>query len=311
MAEADQPPFDGVALSGGGVKGIGQLGVLHYYLEKGLLDLSKVKYYAGTSAGSIIGLLLACGYEPMDILQIVYQKDNLLGMALRTAQLLSVFTNFGLMSFQPIIDLVEKMVVDKLGFSPTLSELKEKTGKFFAITAVNVHKMRLEYFTPETKPNLKAISAVKLSCNLPLLCQRLMYNNDYFIDGGLGDNFPYEIIERRCKRILGVVVTGIVNNDSDQGKEMNFVNYLYKITAFPINIMTHLRCRYLGDNITMVRFNYDGISMMDFSLDRKKKMDMFMKGYQEAEKECSREKLVVEGWSWDGGGTGWGSFELD
>jgi len=311
---ASEDAFDGVALSGGGIKAIVQLGVLHYYREKGLLDLDRITHYAGTSAGSIVGLLMACGYEPMDILQFVYQKDNLLGAAFQTTNLMSVFTNFGLMSFQPIIDIVEKMVVDKLGFSPTLAELKEKTGKFLAITAVNVHKMRLEYFTPETNPRLKAISAVNLSCNLPLLGQRMMYNNNYYVDGGLGDNFPHEAIEGRCQRILGVVVTGVVNNDSDEASGgMGFASYLYKIVAFPINIMTHLRCRYLGDHVTLVRFNYDNINILEFSLARKKKMDMFMKGYQEGRREHSKEKLLVDGWSWESSdgeesGDGWTSW---
>lgn len=49
---------DTIVLSGGGIKGIGQLGALHYCREKGYLDMLRVNTLAGTSIGSIICLLL-------------------------------------------------------------------------------------------------------------------------------------------------------------------------------------------------------------------------------------------------------------
>ena len=56
----------GLALSGGGIKGIAHLGVLQYMTELGI----RPNRIAGTSAGSLVGVFYAAGYRPKEILDI-------------------------------------------------------------------------------------------------------------------------------------------------------------------------------------------------------------------------------------------------
>ena len=61
----------GIALSGGGVRGIAHLGVLKALNEAGIYP-SKV---AGSSAGAIAGALYCSGYTPDEILDIVLHTN--------------------------------------------------------------------------------------------------------------------------------------------------------------------------------------------------------------------------------------------
>ena len=54
----------GIALSGGGSKGLAHAGVLQFLEEKNI----KPNAISGTSAGSIVGALYACGKSPQEIL---------------------------------------------------------------------------------------------------------------------------------------------------------------------------------------------------------------------------------------------------
>src|SRR3954462_8404913 len=56
---AQTRPKIGVTLSGGGAKGLAHIGILKAIDSAGL----KVNYVTGTSMGSIIGALYACGYS--------------------------------------------------------------------------------------------------------------------------------------------------------------------------------------------------------------------------------------------------------
>src|SRR4051812_15422880 len=56
---AQMRPKIGVTLSGGGAKGLAHIGILKAIDSAGL----KVNYVTGTSMGSIIGALYACGYS--------------------------------------------------------------------------------------------------------------------------------------------------------------------------------------------------------------------------------------------------------
>ena len=57
---ADQRPRIGVALSGGGARGLAHIGVLQWFEEHQI----PIDYLAGTSMGGLIGGLLARGMIP-------------------------------------------------------------------------------------------------------------------------------------------------------------------------------------------------------------------------------------------------------
>ena len=61
----------GLALSGGGARGIAQIGVLKAFEEIGI----DIAYIAGTSMGSIIGGLYASGYSAAEIEEVIAQID--------------------------------------------------------------------------------------------------------------------------------------------------------------------------------------------------------------------------------------------
>ena len=62
-AQQPEPLKIGLALSGGGARGLARIGVLKE-LEKRQI---KIDYIAGTSMGSIVGGLYAVGYKPLEI----------------------------------------------------------------------------------------------------------------------------------------------------------------------------------------------------------------------------------------------------
>ena len=66
-----QRPKIGLTLSGGGAKGIAHIGILKALDSAGL----HVDYVTGTSMGSIIGALYACGYSGDSIEKIAKDID--------------------------------------------------------------------------------------------------------------------------------------------------------------------------------------------------------------------------------------------
>jgi len=64
----------GLALSGGGAKGMAHIGVIEALKDYGI----KIDYIAGTSSGSIIAALYAAGYTPNEMLNLVNRyKDDI------------------------------------------------------------------------------------------------------------------------------------------------------------------------------------------------------------------------------------------
>ena len=79
--------FNGLCISSGGIKGVIMLGALHhFYINNKLQD---IKYYAGTSVGSIIIYLLSVGYSPLEIL--AFSCDDEITKQLQNINLLNLY----------------------------------------------------------------------------------------------------------------------------------------------------------------------------------------------------------------------------
>ena len=291
------PAFNVLILSGGGAKGYGQLGALHYFYENKLLDIKNITTFAGTSIGSVICLLLMCGYEPLEILSSTYDTNFLGGVNTKNpgmvANFTAMFEKFGVMDIQPFADTIASMVMSKLHKIPTLRELYTITGKKLIIAVTNVTKIRVEYFSYITEPELSVIDAIKMSCNLPLIFQRINYKDCFYSDGGLADNFAIDIpIETtEPKHILGIITYSVPPNKDVSD---TFLNYMYKLISIPMNAATFLKSKIVNGPSTIVSIKFENIPL--FTLDKKDKHVFFQKGYREAKFTSSRKNLYIHGW---------------
>ena len=172
-----------LVLSGGGLHGASILGALDY------LKLDRITHYFGTSVGSIISLLMNCGYEIREV-RSIFEDARLVEGACPNVDLNRLLMTYGVYNMKLMFDVIENYVVDKIGFSPTLLELNRFTNVDLTITGTNVTKKRCEYFHHSTHPTMRVMDCVRISCAIPLLMESVRYNDSVYVDGGLLDNFP-------------------------------------------------------------------------------------------------------------------------
>jgi len=292
-----------LVLSGGGVKGFGHLGVLHYYYTKGMMSHDRLEEVACTSIGAVVGLLLVCGYTPQEIYNSIYTHNPLtsVGSSLTGSFLSStfgsIFKGYGIIDISHAFILIETLVKDKFGYIPTLEKLYELSGISLKITVSNITKKRVEYLSHTTDPELLVTEAVKMSCSLPPVCQKIVYNQCSYVDGGLVDNFPYQALENKTN-VLGSVVFS--SDDTNVGSEDSFINYMYRVVSLPVDTITKLRVAEAERNhgIKIVKVRLD-VSPIDFNINVDKKAQMFRKGYIDAKAIESKRSLNIMDWAWD------------
>lgn len=289
---SNKKPFEAVVISGGGVKGILALGILHYYYENNLYIPEVVTEYSGTSIGSAIGLLLAVGYLPLEIFREIYSMDNFFTMKDCNSGW-DIFKHMGLMSIESMIGFIGELVEKKLGIIPTLGKLKELTGKRLCTSGANLTKNREEMYTPETHPNLGSLKAVMMSCNLPLVFQRVSYHNSFIVDGGLVNNFPWEYISEGLNT-LGIIIS-VVGDSPFPDNE--FIGYVYRAMMITSTTLSDLKCQMAPNNVHIVKTGWEGGSFLQFTMSRDAKMDMFLSGYKSAEQEEKKEYITVKNWN--------------
>ncbi|ASU33086.1 patatin-like phospholipase family protein [Mucilaginibacter xinganensis] len=168
----------GLALSGGGVRGVAHLGVMQALTDHGI----EFSHISGTSAGAVAAAFFAAGYAPKEILQIIKETKllKLLRPSIGSAGLISILkTRFLFTKFIPHNSF-------------------QKLNIHVTVSSVNLGDGKLVYFT-EGELDM----AILASCCLPGIFKPIIINGHMYVDGGILNNFPVEPLVGNCDVIIG------------------------------------------------------------------------------------------------------------
>lgn len=174
----------GVALGGGGARGIAHLGVLRV-LESAQLPLDSI---VGTSAGALIGSLYAAGIS-LDEIEALLRRLRLQDWIARDRTRTGLFSTLG---FRRVID-------GALGANKRIEELP----RAFAAVAVDMDLQTEKIF--ETGSVADAVCA---SAAFPGIFAPVPIDNHSYIDGGALNPVPFDVARRRGADVVIAVDLG-------------------------------------------------------------------------------------------------------
>jgi predicted acylesterase/phospholipase RssA len=177
------------------------------------------------------------------------------------------------------------MTIEKIGYLPTLQDLKTKFNKTLICITYNLTDNTSEKLSYDNFPNLPCITAIRMSCNLPLIFENYKYGTKYYIDGGIANHFPINIGDEIGNKVLGILLTSDVSSDIDT----NILEFIYKLMNIPIfqDIRNKIdNCSSKCDIITLSY--YKPIKFFNFNVDSKEKLEMFSFGYQKMKEYIER-----------------------
>jgi predicted patatin/cPLA2 family phospholipase len=272
------PPiyYDTLVLSGASSKGIVTLGAIQYACDNFLLK--NLQTYIGTSSGAIICYLLAIGYTPIEMM--VYICTNQLMEKMQHFNIVAMIQGRGATSFNAIQEQLEKMSIAKIGYLPTLNDLKEKYGKTLTCVTHNLTEDCTEYLSWETHPHLPCITALRMSSNLPLFFENYKYGHSLYVDGGISDNFAIDIGEKNGEKVLGIILSPELYN-FDPRPDIGTLEFIYKLMFVPINQYISHKIRNVSDKCKIVTIKHNKLKFFQFDVSSSMKLDMFSSGYEQ------------------------------
>lgn len=185
---ANKPYKIGIALSGGGIKGLCHAGVLKALEEQGI----KPDILSGVSAGSIVGALYADGYTPDEIAKL-FEDISFRQM-----------TKFRI----PDGGLFRIDAFEDFMFRNLRAKTFEELNIPLRVVATNLDKGQSVVFE---KGNL--IDPIVASCSVPVLFIPKKINGVYYVDGGVLKNFPVSTIRNECDKVIGINASPLVADE--------------------------------------------------------------------------------------------------
>jgi predicted acylesterase/phospholipase RssA len=195
-------------LSGGGPRGVIQLGALDYMYR--IKQLKKYRTIVGTDIGAIIAILIACRFSPREIYDSLFSESTIYNI--RPNMSLASLSKGHIYNIANFISPIEELIVKKLGAVPTLQQLHDNSYDVYLATA-NLTTAELEYLSHENYPNLRATDALKLACSTPFLYDRVHFQGSQYCNASINDNvsilFPKRYEPEDIESILCVDVSGV------------------------------------------------------------------------------------------------------
>ena len=217
----------GLALSGGGIRGIAHAGVLKALEENDI----KIDIIGGTSSGGIISSLYAMGYSPYYI-YILFKRYAKEIVEINSNTIISSVANFMMNKKINIAGLktgesLEK-AYDNLGLKKGIRKVKDINRLPVVIPAVNVVDGEKYIFTnnipKDIKDNSKYIDdipigrAIRATSSFPGIFCPCSFEEYNFLDGGVLDNVP--VLEVKNQGADKVIAINFKSDDVDENSNV-------------------------------------------------------------------------------------------
>ena len=201
----------GLALGGGGVRGLAHISVLEV-----LDDLDcKPSVIAGTSMGSIIGALYASGMSGKDIKKLVMRHiiakgDKWQDILAKRTNILKVANAFALQRARGGLIKADKF------YNLLFGEINKTTFEELDFPLILI---ATDYWTAEEVvfQTGELLPAIKASSALPGIFAPISFGGRILVDGGVVNVVPYEHVMKLCDVTIAVDVSGTHTPNRHEG----------------------------------------------------------------------------------------------
>lgn len=190
----------GVALGGGGVRGLGHIASLE------TIDACEIRptVIAGTSMGAIIGVLYAAGMPGSDIRSfveehIVTRHDGIKDLYAKRASLLKwlkairlSWTGSGILEAESFLQHI----------------IKQMAAKTFEDLVIPMRIVATDFYSgdPVVFDSGLLLPALKASMSIPGVFVPVKHEGKILVDGGVSNNLPYDVLVDQCDLTIAIDV---------------------------------------------------------------------------------------------------------
>ncbi|QJX46472.1 patatin-like phospholipase family protein [Hymenobacter taeanensis] len=227
--QAPAPIYRNLVMEGGGIRGIAYGGALAELEKQGVL--TGLRRVGGTSAGAIQAALLAVGYSPQEIVEVVNHTPI---QRLNDGRLMffwggtRLVKQYGWYRGNELARYLNQLAARKtqrpnltLGQLHTLAQQEPSRYRDLYTTGTNLTTQRTQIFSYETHPDLRVADAVRISMSIPLYFRAVLLDSqghivqrpakgqavEVLVDGGLLANYPIWLFDEARYVPVGSVAT--------------------------------------------------------------------------------------------------------
>ena len=233
-------PHIGMALSGGGTRGVAHLGVYKALIEAGI----QPTHFSGTSAGAIAGALIATGLDIDELFRTVVDGSSLFKVYKFG------FPLNGLSSLEYL-----RTMLTRCGVPTEFDALEYHLD-------VGVSNMNTGLFETHDKGPLHEY--IMASCAIPLMFKPVEINGEVYIDGGVFENMPAEPLRNHCDLVIGVnIMPNVPQQLRGNSNIFSILNRSFELIVFNTTSLGFASCDILIDPPELGQYHFLSFSQLE------------------------------------------------
>ena len=287
-----------VVFSGGGMKAFAMAGALLALKENSFIPMR----FAGTSSGACLAALVACGFEPLEVLDI-FKKMSIIDL-LKTSRFNWIDRWRGAKRFWQTGgwyagERLEKWIFDLLAQKRirTFHDLPEYT---LEIVVADVIQRKLFIFPDDLsdreKKEIPLAHLIRMSMCLPFVFEPIRFRGSVMVDGGILSNSPFRAFRHQAE--LADMPTFVFRYEMGPGAYHETIQGPRSLLHAIVDTMIEAHDRddiTKNENLYLIELPTAGISPTQFDLTSDQKQMLFDLGYETTKAALKERPMIING----------------
>ena len=233
-----------LVISGGGPIMLQIISAIQELERKNYLNMNEIESIYGTSAGAIVAVMISLKFDWETINDYIIKRPWHDVFPIKVQNIFDAYTKKGIFDIKSIEKCFKPLFDTKdIPLDITMKDFFNLTNIDIHMCSFELNEYKVKDICHETFPDLPILTAIQMSCALPVLITPVCIGDKCFIDGGVGCNYPLCFCINSGKldnEILGFKNNYGNENNSKIGENSTLLDYLLNFLFKALN--------YIDDN---------------------------------------------------------------
>ena len=231
-----------IVFSGGGPSGLIVLGTIQKLMTQCYFNIENIESIYSTSAGALLGIILCLKYDWETINTYFIKRPWHDAFPITAEQLFNAYYKKGIFDnkafetfFKPLFD------AKNIPLNITLLEFYKYSNIELNMFSLEMNEYKLTLISHKTYPNLPLLTAVHMTCAIPMIITPVCFENKCFVDGGILNNYPLKncLTDHPEKNEIIAFKNEYVETFLNAG-ENNFINETSNLYDFGLSLIRNI-----------------------------------------------------------------------
>jgi predicted acylesterase/phospholipase RssA len=180
-----------LVISGGGPIMVQVLGAIQHLEQNNFIDMKNIESIYGTSAGAIIGVLICLKYDWETINDYIIKRPWHDVFPIKVQNIFDAYTKKGIFDIKTIEKCFKPLLDAKdISMDINLEDFYKFSNIDLHMYSFEINEYKICDISYLTHPKLSLMTAIQMTCALPVLVTPVCIEDKCYIDGGMTSNYP-------------------------------------------------------------------------------------------------------------------------